>query len=249
MAQKMRSRGHYFFRRTTEVTDIASPNLGFFDGNLNYSRNTEAFAKAIDYAKRAAQLDLIYEKTKEETDRAVNNGGLAAYFGGTSRVSSFLPGGTLSENQGKWRVTTLPFGQVPGLVYGTFVIPSQGKNKELAWEYIKFAATSPEAQQIYMKFAEISPYLPHRKLPAVNDYAEPALGGQKLLQFGFSIQDRIPYQSNVPLDAKAKEIWGKSVSEALKKNQDSRAVLTQIADETEKAVSLDKEKLKKVSGK
>ncbi|RKN70144.1 ABC transporter substrate-binding protein [Paenibacillus ginsengarvi] len=249
MAQKLRSRGHYFFRKTTEVTDISSPNLGYFDKEMNFSRNTEAFAKAIDYAKRAAQLDLIYEKPKEETDRAVNNGGLVTYFGGTSRISSFLPGGTLSQNQGKWRVTTLPFGQVPGLVYGTFIIPSQSKNKEIAWEYIKFAAMSPEAQQVYMNYAEISPYLPNRNLPAVKDYGEPAIGGQKLLQLAFQIQDRIPYQSNIPLDAKAKEIWSKKLAEALTKNQDSRAVLKDIMDETEKAVAPDKEKLKRAIGK
>lgn len=249
MAQKLRSRGHYFFRRTSEVTDIASPHLGYFDKELNFARNTDAFAKAIDYAKRAAQLDLIYEKTKEETDRAVNNGGLVTYFGGTSRISSFLPGGTLSQNQGKWRVTTLPFGQTPGLVYGTFLIPSQSKNKELAWEYIKFAAMSQEAQKVYMNIAEISPYLPHRSLPTATEYGEPAIGGQKLLQLGFSIQDRIPYQSNVPLDAKAKEIWSKSLAEALTKNQDSRAVLKAIMDETEKAVAVDKAKLKQAAGK
>lgn len=254
LAQKMRAKGHYFFRKAEEVTDIASPGVGYYDKDLNYLRNNDTFAKAIDYAKRATQLDLIFPGAKEEQDRALNNGKLITYFGGVYRLSTFQVDenggkGSLSENQGKWRMTTLPFGQHPGLGYGTYVIPSQSKNKELAWEYIKFAVTSPEAQQIFMKTADLTPYKPHWSLPIVKEKAEPAMGGQKILEEGFKMVDKMVYQSGNPLDEKASTIWGEKLTEALTKNQDSRAVLQQIADETEKAVSVEKDALKKVLGK
>lgn len=254
MAQKMRAKGHYFFRKTEEVTDVASPGVGYYDSNLNYLRNTDAFANAIDYAKRATQLDLVFAGSKEEQDRALNSGKLVTYFGGIYRLSTFQIDekgnkGSLSENQGKWRVTTLPFGQTPGLGFGMYVIPSQSKNKELAWEYIKFAVTSPEAQDIFLKTADLSPYKPNWKLPAVTQKAEPAMGGQKVLQFGFSLMEKMVYQRGNPLDEKASSIWGTKLTEGLTKNQDSRAVLKTIMDETEKAVSVEKEALKKTLGK
>ncbi|GAA3399914.1 ABC transporter substrate-binding protein [Paenibacillus hodogayensis] len=254
MAQKLRAKGHYFFRMIEEVTDMASPGVGYYDNNLNYLRNTDVFANAIDYAKRATQLDLVFPGSKEEQDRALNSGKLITYYGGIYRLSTFQIDekgnkGSLSENQGKWRVASLPFGQTPGLGYGMYVIPSQSKNKELAWEYIKFAITNPEAQEIFLKTADLSPYKPVRDLKTVKEKAEPAMGGQKVLQFGFSLMDKMLYQSGNPLDEKASGIWKTKLSEGLTKNQDSRAVLKTIMDETEKAVSVEKEALKKTLGK
>jgi multiple sugar transport system substrate-binding protein len=254
MAQKLRAKGHYFFRKAEEVTDVASPGVGYYDGNLTYLRNTDAYASAIDYAKRAAQLDLIFPGEKEEQDRALNSGKLVTYFGGVYRLSTFQIDekgnkGSLSENQGKWRMTSLPFGQTPGLGFGTYVIPSQSKNKEIAWEYIKFAVTDPEAQAIFMKTADLSPYRPARSLPMVANTAEKAMGGQKVLQYGFQLMDKMVYTSGNPLDEKASSVWTKLLNEGLTKNQDSRAVLKTIMDETEKSVSVEKEALKKKLGK
>ncbi|QYR23092.1 hypothetical protein KZ483_09295 [Paenibacillus sp. sptzw28] len=47
-----------------------------------------------------------------------------------------------------------------------------------------------------------------------------------------------------PLDAKASEIWNKGIDEAIEKNKDPKAAIQQIADDIEKAVKADKDKLK-----
>lgn len=247
MAMKMRSKGHYFFRSLGNMSTFTVGDT-FFNSKMEYIRNTESYVKSLDYLKRANQLQLVFSGTKEEQDQAVNNGRLVAYFGGLYRVSTFQDG-SKSEAYGKWKVTTTPFGQVYGQGYGTYSIPSQSKNKEAAWEYIKFITMGEEALKENLKTAQISPYRPSWNLPEFKDTKDPAFGGQNTLAFGASIMDGMKYEAMVKADDSATDIWDEIVDEGLKKNMDSRALMQQAQEAIEKKLAAEIAEMKKFVAK
>lgn len=248
MGKTLASKGYVFFRWPGEITDIAHNGTGFYDHNLNYLRNTEEFVKAIDYAKRSLQLGLLTNEDirGEKADQLVKNGKLALYINPPSSIN-YLQG---RDTTNKWRVTTLPFGNRPARGMSAFLIPSQSKNKELSWEFIKFVTMDQQALEIYMEKGDSVPaYLPAKDFPIVKTLENSYLGGQKALQFYFSQQDKIKNPIGSPLDYDANIIWRAALSEALNKNQDAQTILNEIQDTIEKKVSVQKQALLKQLGK
>lgn len=247
MAKTLASKGYVFFRWPGEITDISHNGTGFYDHNLNYLRNTEEFVKAIDYAKRSLQLGLLTNEDirGEKADQVVKNGKLAMYHNPPSAIN-FLQG---RDTTNKWRVTTLPFGNHPARGMSTFLIPSQSKNKELSWEFIKFVTMDQTALEIYMELGDSVPaYLPAREFPIVKTLENEYLGGQKALEFYFSQVDLIKNPIGSPLDFDANIVWREALSEALTKNKDSQTALNEIMDAIEKKVSVQKHDLMKQLG-
>lgn len=248
LAMKLRSKGHYFFRSLGNVSTFTTGDA-FFNGKLEFIRYADQYVKALDHIKRANQLQLVFTGTKEEEDQAINSGRLVSYFGGLYRVTTFQDGGSKSDAYGKWKVTTTPLGQVFGQGYGTYAIPSQSKNKEAAWAYIKFVTMSEEALKENLQTAQISPYRPSWRLPEFNEHKDPAFGGQNVLAFGASILDRMVYDPITKADDSASAIWDEVIEEGLKKNMDSRAMLLQAQDAIEKKLAAEIAELKKVAAK
>lgn len=250
MATKLRQKGHYMFRRLSEVTDIASPHTSFYDRSMKYLRTGDAYVKAIDYAKRAAQLDLAFTAPKEETDQALNSGKLVTYFNLLGSLGSFYEkGGNKSDNFGNWRLASLPLGSSKGWGFDIYVIPSQGKNKEAAWEYVKFAAMSDVAAEEYVKGLRLTPYMPSWELPAVKNNSIAGLGGQNAARFGADEIKKSQMSPRTPLYKDAQAIWDELLQDGVKKNQDSRAILKQIEEMMEKQLAAQKADILRESGK
>ncbi|MBD2861512.1 ABC transporter substrate-binding protein [Paenibacillus oceani] len=238
MAKKLRQKGHYMFRRLSEVTDIAAPHTSFYDRSMKYLRNGDTYVKAIDFAKRAAQLDLAFTASKEETDQALNSGKLITYFNLLGSLGSFYEkGGNKADNMGNWRLAQLPLGSAKGWGFDVYVIPSQGKNKEAAWEYAKFAAMSEVATEEYVKSLRLSPYMPSWELPAVKNNSIAGFGGQNAAAFGVEAIKKSQMSPRTPAYADASKIWAEMLEEGIKKNQDSRAILTQIEETMERQLN------------
>ena len=147
MAQALKAKGIFTFEFSQTPIDMLTSKVGFWDHDLNYLRNTDEFATALDLSKQIKQMGLALDQSSFWSDE-----GKAAMTGGKLLMVTF---GTWAQGQlkdlgedqiGKWKATNLPFGNYVGNGGSTMVIPSQAKNKELAWEFIQFSLASQEGQ-------------------------------------------------------------------------------------------------------
>lgn len=250
MAMKLRQKGHQMFRNISEVTNLGAPDTSYFDRSLNFIRKGEEYVKAIDYAKRAAQLDLVFTGSKEETDQALNSGKLATYFNHSASFGSFYQeGGNKSDNMGNWRLTNAPFGYNKGWGFDVYVLPSQSKNKEAAWEYMKFTAMAEDATTINAEQIRVPAYMPAWDLPEVQEAEIAGFGNQRAVAKAIEISRVSSMGYRTPLYLEAQTLWGNTLAEGLGRNQDSRALLAQLEETIEKALAGQKAEILKAIGK
>jgi multiple sugar transport system substrate-binding protein len=200
----------------------------------------------LDLSKRVAQQKLFLGQSiwAKEGQQAINSGKLAFVYIGSWGQSNIKDWGKSAA--GKWRATTLPFNAYGGMGGSTLSILSQSKNKEIAWEFIKFALASEEGQTQNIKDGVQPSWLPAMDLPA---YSEPRVvdveffGGQKLGELYRALVEKIPPSIGTPLDDDAQKVFGDGINKALDQNQDSKSALAKIADDVERAISAKKTKL------
>lgn len=247
MAQVLAVKGYKFFRWEAQVIDFATERIGFYDHKLNYLRNNDTFVKAIETAKRAVQLDLITPVSSGDTiTQMLNEGKLVTYM--NTPNYNFITNGP-KENWGKWRVTTSPFGTHGGRGLTALAIPSQSKNKELAWAFIEWLTTSDEANTLMLETKNIlTSYKKAWTLPIVSQIAPEQIGGQKLFEFTSKLMNNLSYPVGSPIDNDAEDAWDHLMGELAPKNMDARAMLAEIYEQTERHVSVKKEELMKELG-
>jgi multiple sugar transport system substrate-binding protein len=244
MARTLKSKGIYMFEWRDQPVGLMNSGISFFDNDLNYRRNTEGFAKSIDLSKQIAQEELFLGQSMwaEEGQQAIKNGKLAFLYMG-SWGKSIVQGWGGPEQAGKWRATGLPFGAYGGNGGSVLSILSQSKNKQLAWEFIKFTLASPEGQLIWTNKGIMPGWKPAWEFPEFKNVKNPYFGDQNLNQLYAALLDKVPSSTETPLDDKANEIWGKGIGEIMDKNLDAKAALQKIQDDIMSAVSADRQKL------
>jgi multiple sugar transport system substrate-binding protein len=244
MAQTLKAQDKYLLEWNNQILNIFLMGYGFFDRDLNYLRNDDYVLKALDLAKKGAQLQLGANVSmwSDEGKQAMNAGKLAMIYSGSWMGNCCLKD-PLKETSGKWRVAKLPFGVYGGWGGSSYSIPSQGKNKELAWAFIEYALATLEGQEEHIKISTMPGWKPAWDLPTYGQVEVEFLGGQKANLLYAELVEKIPPVVRTPLDAKAQEIWNKGIGEAIEKNLDSKAALQKIADDIEAAVANDKAKL------
>ncbi|GGJ38860.1 ABC transporter substrate-binding protein [Deinococcus roseus] len=150
----------------------------FFDTKGQPVLNSARFVQAITLAKqvRDARLDAnIAEWSPEWTD-GLNKGRIAtqpfgAWFEGTMR--SMIP-----ETAGKWRSVDLPEKSYATWGGSFMAIPKQSKQKELAWEFLKFFALNKEVQLNSFRVNSSLPSLKAAQSDALFKQPVEFLGGQ-----------------------------------------------------------------------
>jgi len=244
MIRTLKAKGIYLFEWRDSVIGLMNSGISFFDKDLNYRRNTDNFVKSFDIAKTITQEELYIGQGiwGEEGQQSIKNGKLISIFLGSWGISQTRNWGG-PEQEGKWRVTGLPFGAYGGSGGSTVSILSQSKNKELAWEFIKFALASEEGQKIFTEKGIMPGWKPAWDLPEFKDKKEPYLGGENINLVAATLLDKVPPSFETPLDDKANEIWSAGINELLDKNLDSKAQLQKIEDDIMAAVSVERQKL------
>ncbi|HLU24005.1 MAG TPA: extracellular solute-binding protein [Bacillaceae bacterium] len=222
--------------------------LGYFDSNLNYTRNNERMIEMIDIVKQGVQLGWAPQMGlfSDEGKQLIKQGKVASFplgISGARHMENMLP-----DQAGKWRVTKMPLDLNVELGGSTFVIPAQGKNKEAAWAFAEWIATSEEAWKIYAEYA-VQPGFTHiGQLPWYQEHTNDFLGGQEDFKLYTTIPENIPKRKMTILDGQAWPVFIDSINEAIDKNIDSRSVLQQIEDDTLKKLAPDIQKLKEEFG-
>lgn len=232
------AQGHTFFRWATQMADLVVPDTNFFDSELNWVRNTEDDVKAVELSQKAVQLGLVLDASSSEQRAAVNNGNMITYFTTLDSFSSFYTeGGSRAGALGNWRMAEVPGGYSKGYGLDLYAIPSQGKNKDIAWEYVKFVAMSPEAAEIYFEAASIPGYLPSWELPIVDELDIPGLGGQNIVKFGMEYLKDVRMSPRTPLYRDGSSIYSAVVEEGIANNQDPRTIVQQAAERADRELA------------
>lgn len=193
-------------------------NRDFFDKDLNLIMDKEVAKEALEAAIKMRQNGWdakIIDMWSNEANAAFGSGQVATVVAGCW-YGGFLKTWIAPDTGGKWGVARLPGGIGSSNWGGSHLaIPSQSKNKELAWEFIKYALATKEAQN---KMFEVVDYFPGY-IPAWDDpiyHAEdPFFGGQKTRELWVDIAESTYPSFSTLMDTTAENAMGNAVRSGL----------------------------------
>jgi multiple sugar transport system substrate-binding protein len=249
IAQTLKADGKYFMEWGDGPVHWGGDEVGYFDTQLNWTRNSARLVELLDVTKRGEQIQWAPYQAglwSDEGKAMVKKGELTGMVLGSWGAREIA--NTFPELSGKWRATVMPLGIHAGLGGSSFVLPSQSKNKEAAWAFMEYINLSEEAWKIWTgqsiqpgwkHIQELSWYVSH-----TNEY----LGGQEDYKLYQEIEQNIPPRTLNPLDGKAWGIWLEGVQKAIKNNLDSKAIIQEIDENAQKQLKPDLDKLKEEIG-
>lgn len=123
------------------------------------------------------------------------------------------------DTAGKFGVTTAPN---PYFAGGTFVgISSYSKNKEAAWDFLKFCTLDEEVAQWWIDKSNGDVVALKSVLEANKDFENPALGGQKSYEFWLNQAQDIDFSLITKYDDEIGKFYGQAI-EAVQKGEKTK---------------------------
>lgn len=245
LAQILKANGKYAMEWRDSPVHWYGDSLGYYDTELNYIRNSDDFIQFLDISKRVNQLKIaphdgiLSDKGKQRVKKGESPMYVAGTYGARDLSINF------PEQKGKWRATNMPFGLNVGMGGSTFVLPAQSQNKDAAWAFIEWVTTSEEAWKVWMEQSVQPDWKNITSTEWYSSHVSEYLGGQEDQKFYTSLTDKIPVRRYTPLDGLAWPLWVEGVLNAIDKNIDSKTAIQQTAENIEKKLKADKEKLLK----
>ncbi|WP_027085761.1 ABC transporter substrate-binding protein [Cohnella panacarvi] len=234
-ADKLKKQGSWITSTDYDPIDITVYGSGFFDRELNYVRDSSAFATAIDLARqiRARGLASGLTLNSEAGQEALRDGKTAMFFNGWWYRGSLKA--AAPETEGLWGIMRLPL-QVYGWSgsSGT-LISSDSDNKAGAW-----AVVSVLAQQIQNIYAN-SMRMQSGEWP---DSGDKFFAYQRTQALYANLVSRMPPLTPTPMDGKAADIWGQFIGSSLNSTIDATQVLSDIKRLTMDSIQSDIQTLK-----
>jgi len=214
------------------VPMVEQQGHGWFNGNklLFQEKALKPLQRAVEARERGIDAKIDWWGAE------FNAGMKKDAFAGMGVACWMQSGLTRDQPQtvGKWRVIHAPEGDYNW--GGSFLsIPEQGKNKEAAWEFVKFLCCTADGQNAIFKASGIFPaYKPAWKDPA---YDQPVdfFGGQKAHRLWLDIADKVPANVVHPSDRQANDILGAELTKVKKEGKDpAQAVKDATAEATKR---------------
>lgn len=214
--------------------NVADGEYEFFDKSGKVLVDSPRFVKAFELAKavRDAKLDAKIGNWSPEWTDGLNKGTLAvqffgAWFEGTMR-------GIVPTTTGKWRSADLPnntFGSWGGSFYA---IPKESKQKDAAWDFIKYMTLTKEAQLSSLKAISALPSL--KSAQNLPELRQPLafLGGQVARTTWVKNANKVKAVDVNKLDAVATEEVGKALTSVLEEGKDIKTALGEAKAAIEK---------------
>ncbi|WP_195989856.1 extracellular solute-binding protein [Clostridium sp. D53t1_180928_C8] len=113
------------------------------------------------------------------------------------------------ENQGNFGITTGPNAYFSG---GTFIgINSYSKNKEAAWDFVKFCTLNEEVSQWWVDSSNGDVVSLVSVLEANKDFENPAFGGQKTYEFWLEQAQNVDYSLVTSYDTQIGDYFGQAI--------------------------------------
>ncbi|WP_169891059.1 ABC transporter substrate-binding protein [Litchfieldia alkalitelluris] len=212
-----------------EPISIYNTTSSMFGENLEFLRDSEDFYQAITLAK------IVNEESLSPNINIWSKEGLAAlkddriamiYLGSwaANQIQRWAP-----EQEGKWRVTRLPFNQYGWSNASIMSIPSNSQHKEAAWKFIEFYNFSEKDSIPSFDITQENPYFGNQK-------------DQLLYQ---ELSNQIPDINLTPLDEEANSIWYESIGYGLQNELSVNEIMSLFQENLEKQLGRDIEMLKK----
>ncbi len=207
--------------------NVADGEYEFFDKSGKVLVDSPRFVKAFELAKavRDAKLDAKIGNWSPEWTDGLNKGTLAvqffgAWFEGTMR-------GMVPTTAGKWRSADLPnktFGSWGGSFYA---IPKESKQKDAAWDFVKYMTLNKDAQLTSLKAISALPSL--KSAQNLPELRQPLafLGGQASRTTWVKNANKVKPVDVNKLDAVATEEVGKALTSVLEEGKDIKASLAE----------------------
>lgn len=226
-----------FIARAYVRANITKGESLYFDAKGNPVLNSARFIKGAQLAKAArdAKLDANVGEWSPEWTDGLNKGKIAtqpfgAWFEGTMH-------GIIPETSGKWRAVDLP-GKSYATWGGSFLaIPKQSKNKDLAWEFIKFYGLTKEVQLNSFKAISALPSLKAAQNDPLLKQPVAFLGGQTTARNTWvrAANNTLPFDAN-KFDSVADDAFGAALTKILNDGADIKAALDEAQTLVERRV-------------
>lgn len=243
-AQTLKANDIYMFDWRDLPAVQYGDSIGYFDTEYNWLRNTDEMADMIDFTKQGIQIGWAPQLgyMSDEGKQLVNQGKLASVTKGSFAARDLAI--NFPEQAGKWRATTMPLGLSVGLGGSSFVIPSQGENKEAAWAFVQWMVLSETAWEIFAEHSVQPSYKHITSLPWYQEHTNEFLGDQQDFKLYTEIERQIPVRRLTPLDGRAWTHYIEGLNESINNNVDSKAILQQIEDAAMREFATEIEELK-----
>jgi len=190
---------------------------GWFQENklLFEEKATKPLQRALDFRKQGLDANIDWWGAEWST------GVKKDAFAGMGIACWMQTGLTRDQPQtiGKWRAIRAPEGDFN--MGGSFLsMPESGKNKNAAWEFLKYVCCTAEGQNTIFKQRGIFPaYKPAWKDP-VYDAPQDFFGGQKAFRLWLDISEGVPGNVVNPNDRQAGDILGAEITKVEKEGKD-----------------------------
>ncbi|HEX7055874.1 MAG TPA: extracellular solute-binding protein [Bacilli bacterium] len=223
MGKELKKHGIYIDQWDTEPMDLFALAHGLFDRNLNYQRDNDVFARALNISRNINRLGLDSRINiwNQDGNKAVSEGKFAmVYMGswGEEQLKAWAP-----ETSGLWRVTFAPFGQYGNWGSTLLAISSTSRHKELAWDFIETQFNTKSESlvtipgNLQLQHDENDLKRPH-----------PFLGDQPAGVILQQAVDNMPARVATPLDQEAEAFWKKTMSEHIFSGLDTKTAIHDV---------------------
>lgn len=243
VAQTLAANDMYMFEWRDSPAVQYGDAVGYFDSDYNWTRNSDEMIELLDVVKQGTQIGWSAQAGifSDEGKQLVNQGKLVSLplgSWGARDLQMHFP-----EQEGKWRATKMPL----GINFGggsTFVIPSQGEQKDAAWALVEWMTLAEESWKVLVEHS-VQPSLFHiTSLPWYEEHTNDYLGGQQDYKLFSSVDSSIPVRRYTPLDGVAWDHFIEGLNDAVDNNIDSKAALNQIEEDAMKELAPEIEELK-----
>jgi multiple sugar transport system substrate-binding protein len=208
---------------------IEQQGHGWFNGNkvVIEEKLAQPLQRAVDARKRGVDAKIDWWGAEWSTGVKKD---VFAGMGVACWMQIFLKRDE-PQTVGKWRVIHAPEGDYNQ--GGSFLsVREQGKNKEAAWEFVKYICCSTEGQNNVFRTAGFLPsYKPAWKDPLYDQPVE-FFGGQKAYRLWLDIADKVPANVVNPDDQQANDIVNAEITKVKKEGKDAAAAAKDAEAET-----------------
>ncbi|MGL4848457.1 MAG: ABC transporter substrate-binding protein [Clostridium sp.] len=228
IGETLRNDNIYIMQWVAEMIRVSTSEMPYFNEKLEYVRDNEKFKEAIEIAaaSHTKGLSPLTDIWSEKGQKLLKDNQIAMlYLGswGANELQTMVP-----EQKGKWRVTSLPFGNY-GWNNATLVsMAKNSKNKAAAWKFIEFYIFK---YNDLGRLGSVSAYEPFRNNSDTMKHKNEFLGGQKEQKLYEESMMKTEEYKVTALDYKAFKLWdnifnlgvseGKSVDEIMKAINDA----------------------------
>jgi multiple sugar transport system substrate-binding protein len=217
----------------------------YFDKDNRPVVESPRFVRAFELAKavREAKLDANVRAWTPEGTKVFQRGLIATHIGG-AWFSSYIAALSGTKSGGSWNVANLP-GDAFAYMGGTYyAVPKASKNKELAWEFVRFMTLGKANQLNAFRVQNAFPALLEAMIDPFFDQPLDFLGGQKARLVWREAAYRIPGIRISEYDGLAFELIEEELRNVLENGKDIPTALREARIALEKKIASDMRRIR-----